>query len=180
MTTISDELIRSIRNQRQLPWDGIHGVSHWARVWETGLRLAARNRASPGVVELFAVFHDACRRNDERDPEHGRRGAELAAALRGSLIHLTDKEFSLLQTACTDHTKGLTAADITIQTCWDADRLDLGRVGIVPDPARLCTAAARDPDLMRWAIERSRDDRVPSIIRQAWDPPGKGGAADLG
>ena len=134
-----DELIRNIRRRYQLPWNGIHGVSHWARVRETGLRLAAPNGASPAVVELFAFFHDACRLNDGWDPEHGRRGAALAAALRGTLIHLTDKEFSLLQTACIDHTKGLTAADITIQTCWDADRLDLARVGIVPDPARLCT-----------------------------------------
>ena len=160
MTTISDELIRNIRRQYRLPWDGIHGVSHWARVRETGLRLAAPSGVSPAVVELFAVFHDACRLNNGRDPEHGRRGAELAAALRETLIHLADKEFSLLQTACIDHTKGLMAADITIQTCWDADRLDLGRVGIVPDPAWLCTYAARDPDLIRWTIERSRDSRV--------------------
>lgn len=179
MTTISAEMIRSIRSQYRLPWGGIHGVSHWARVRETGHRLAVRNGASPAVVELFAVFHDACRRGDGRDPEHGRRGAALAAALRGTLIHLSDRGFSLLQTACTDHTKGMTVADITIQTCWDADRLDLGRVGIVPDPARLCTAAARDPDLIRWAIERSRDDRAPSIVHQVWDPPGEDRGADL-
>jgi uncharacterized protein len=29
--------------------------------------------------------------------------------------------------------------NITVQTCWDADRLDLGRVGIKPDPKRLFT-----------------------------------------
>ena len=27
-----------------------------------------------------------------------------------------------------------TEADITIQTCWDSDRLDLGRVGMMPEP----------------------------------------------
>jgi uncharacterized protein len=167
MTTISVELIRSLRSQYRLPWDGIHGVSHWVRVRETGLRLAAASAASPAVVELFAVLHDACRWSDGQDPAHGWRGAQLAAALRGTLIHLPDEEFSLLQAACTDHTKGLTAADITIQTCWDADRLDLGRVGIVPDPARLCTAAARDPDLIRWAIERSRDGRARSFVQDS-------------
>jgi uncharacterized protein len=71
------------------------------------------------------------------------------------------------------------AADITIQTCWDADRLDLGRVGIVPDPARLCTVAARDPDLIRWAIERSRDGCTPSIVHQPWDPAGVDRGAKL-
>jgi uncharacterized protein len=40
-------------------------------------------------------------------------------------------------------------------TCWDADRLDLGRVGIRPDPARLCNEAARHPKLLSEAYERS-------------------------
>jgi uncharacterized protein len=59
-------------------------------------------------------------------------------------------------------------ADITIQTCWDADRLDLGRVGTTPDPARLCTAAARDPEMLRWADRRSSDGFVPRIVHQEW------------
>ena len=46
-------------------------------------------------------------------------------------------------------------ADITVQTCWDADRLDLGRVGIRPDPRRLCTAAARNPRMIEAAFARS-------------------------
>lgn len=50
---------------------------------------------------------------------------------------------------------GHTDADITVQTCWDADRLDLGRVGINPAPEKLCTIAARDPEIMEWAYERS-------------------------
>jgi hypothetical protein len=33
--------------------------------------------------------------------------------------------------------------DITVQTCWDADRLDLPRVGIQPLPQFLCTEAAK-------------------------------------
>ena len=42
-----------------------------------------------------------------------------------------------------------------MQVCWDADRLDLGRVGYMPHPSRLCTPAARDAELIRWAYERS-------------------------
>jgi hypothetical protein len=58
------------------------------------------------------------------------------------------------------HAKGLIEADVTVQTCWDADRLDLGRVGIVPDPARLCTAAAKESAMRDWAFARSlRSDR---------------------
>jgi uncharacterized protein len=45
--------------------------------------------------------------------------------------------------------------DVTVLTCWDADRLDLGRVGIRPDPTYLCTAAARDTDMLTWSYRRS-------------------------
>ena len=38
--------------------------------------------------------------------------------------------------------------NLTICTCWDADRLDLPRVFIEPDPLRLCTHEARDPAMI--------------------------------
>jgi uncharacterized protein len=53
------------------------------------------------------------------------------------------------------YSDGLTEADVTVQTCWDSDRLDLGRVGIVPRPERLCTVQARDPVLFERAYRRS-------------------------
>jgi uncharacterized protein len=43
-------------------------------------------------------------------------------------------------------------------TCWDSDRLDLGRVGIKPHPTRLCTDAAKDLEMIRLAYEASRLD----------------------
>jgi uncharacterized protein len=42
-----------------------------------------------------------------------------------------------------------------VLTCWDADRLDLGRVGIRPLAERLCTDAARQPAMLQWAYRRS-------------------------
>ncbi len=124
-------IIHEILKDYALPWDGIHGVSHWARVLENGLRVTKLTGAKVEVVLLFAVFHDACRVNEATDPDHGRRGADLAAKMRGSLFDLPDLEFQLLYDACAGHTDGRTQADITIQTCWDADRLDLGRVGMM-------------------------------------------------
>ena len=38
----------------------------------------------------------------------------------------------MLEEACRLHTNGQREADVTIQTCWDADRLDLLRVGTHP------------------------------------------------
>ncbi len=152
---ISQKLIRIIRDQFVLEWTGIHGAPHWTRVRENGLRLAQLTGAKPNVVELFAFLHDSRRLNDDHDPEHGIRAASFAQTLAGSAFELEAFDLKLLTTACRGHSDGLTKGDITVLTCWDADRLDLGRVGIKPHPARLCTPAARDQDLIEWAYQRS-------------------------
>jgi uncharacterized protein len=153
-------LLAAIRSEYALSWNGIHGISHWTRVRENGLRLARETGAQVAVVECFAYLHDAKRQNDGRDPEHGRRGAVLARTLQATLLGLDDEQIELLAYACTHHTDGLTEANATVQTCWDADRLDLGRVGIVPKPELLCTPAARDPEILEWAWKRSQQARV--------------------
>lgn len=152
---ITRALIKTIRRQFTLDWQGIHGAPHWARVHENGLRLAETTGANIAVVRLFAFLHDSRRINDGRDALHGTRAAQFAIELRGQAFELPDAAFELLIAACHGHSEGLIDADVTVQTCWDADRLDLGRVGIEPDPARLCTAAAREPALIAWAYERS-------------------------
>jgi uncharacterized protein len=161
-------IIHSILEDYALPWDGIHGVSHWARVLENGLRLAQVTDANIAVVELFAIFHDSCRVNEAVDPGHGQRGADLAAELRGDLFKLPDADFRLLYDACVGHTDGETNADITIQSCWDADRLDLGRVGMTPDPKKLCTPAAKRPETLKWADSRGAFRTIPEIISGEW------------
>ncbi len=166
---ITRALIEAIRRQYRLDWHGIHGVGHWARVLENGRRIAEDlGGVNLKVVELFAVFHDAARWNESVDDGHGLRGAELARKLRGSLFELPDEEFSLLYTACCEHTEGRTDGDIVVQVCWDADRLDLGRAGIVPNPARLCTEAARNPALLAWADDRARRGFVPEFAVEEW------------
>jgi uncharacterized protein len=158
-------LIVAIRAEYALSWNGIHGISHWTRVSENGLRLAKVTGAQIEVVQCFAYLHDAKRLNDGSDPGHGSRGAALARALHGAveqreLLGLSDGQLELLVYACAHHTDGLTEANVTVQTCWDADRLDLGRVGIVPNPERLCTPAAREAAIRQWAWERSRAGQV--------------------
>jgi uncharacterized protein len=117
---------------------------------------------------LFAVFHDSRRVNECTDYCHGQRGAALAAELRGQLFDLPDADFDLLHQACVDHTDGLLDGDITMQTCWDADRLDLGRVGTDPDPRRLCTAAAKAITMRKWADGRACFEVVPDLVRNEW------------
>jgi hypothetical protein len=49
----------------------------------------------------------------------------------------------------------LPKADITVQTCWDADRLELGRVGTMPKAEYLCTDAGKDLEMIEWAHGRA-------------------------
>lgn len=150
----------------QLPLYSDHGVIHWARVLENGLRIADATGADRDVVTLFALLHDSRRVNESTDHGHGARAAEFARALRGDLIHLDDDRFELLYEACYTHTDGLTAGDPTLQACWDADRLDLGRVGITPHPKRLCTDAARA--LLPWAHDRATRFITPTAVLKSW------------
>ncbi len=154
------------------PW-GAHGLAHWARVMENGLKLAEMTGANAKVVRLFALFHDSRREDDGDDYGHGKRGANFAEELRGKLFELLDDEFELLYRACQFHTGGRSDPDVTVLTCWDADRLDLGRVGITPNPLYLCTAAGRDPDLIDWAHDRAVCEHVPDILAE-WCVPARG------
>jgi uncharacterized protein len=166
--TISRGLIRRILSEYVLPVNGLHGVGHWARVLENGTRLAAVTGADLVVVQLFSVFHDSRRVNEGWDDGHGRRGAEFALKLRREFFELDDDRFDLLYTACALHTDGLTEAELTVQTCWDADRLDLGRVGMRPEPMYLCTPAARSKEIIRWADGRGSMTFIPQIVQTAW------------
>jgi uncharacterized protein len=81
--------------------------------------------------------------NESHDPQHGRRAADWAHDLRGEAFELPQDEFDLLCQAMIWHDKGRTSADATIGTCWDADRLDLPRVGIRPHVSYMSTAYGR-------------------------------------
>ena len=93
---------------------------------------------------------------------------QLAGLFRGRLFDLDDEGFALLEVACSGHTDGRTDGDITVQTCWDADRLDLGRVGITPHRAYLCTDHARTEAMIRWADGRACLGFVPEIVGSEW------------
>jgi uncharacterized protein len=124
--------------------NSVHGLDHWRRVERNGVLLATRTGADIAVVQLFALFHDSRRENDGWDEGHGARGAEYAASLRGLRYELADSQFELLHYACVWHTEGERHEDPTIGTCWDADRLDLGRVGVIPSTEFMSTDFGRD------------------------------------
>jgi uncharacterized protein len=116
-----------------------HAPDHWERVELYGILLCSETGADLVVVRLFALFHD-CRRLDEgSDPEHGLRAAHHARLLCGAALDLEPGQLDGLLAACHDHDKGALSLDPTVGTCWDADRLDLDRVGMVTDPRYMST-----------------------------------------
>ncbi len=129
----------------------VHGLSHWDKVERNAIAICKLTKgADPLVCRLFAILHDAERLNEDDDPKHGYRAAgyvekrlmddkglfDLKTVLDGTQIE------KLLE-AITYHNDGKVSEDPTIGACWDADRLDLSRVGIVPDPDLLSTEPAR-------------------------------------
>ena len=165
---VNPRLVQKIIGGYALPVLGTHGVPHWARVLENGLRLAEQTGAHREVVALFAVFHDSRRVNEGTDPGHGRRGAELARQLRHDFAGLDERALELLVTACAHHTDGAVDGDVTVRTCWDADRLDLWRVYVEPDDALLCTAEAKSSAIRDWSRERSVAGYTPAYALEDW------------
>lgn len=136
----------------------LHGEGHWRRVAVAGFELLREEtRADRAVVFLFALFHDSGRLSDADDPSHGLRGARLAGALRGeNLFEISDDRMDLLRFACEWHDAGRVSGDPTVGVCWDADRLNLWRVGLRPRPELLSTQTARSPRRIEWARELQR------------------------
>ena len=152
---LTTALLNHLLEQFPLGNSSIHGEDHWMRVLYNGRLLAKETGANLNVVELFAVLHDCKRDNDDYDLEHGRRAAEYIKEIRSKWLKIDDLETELLIEACEYHSDGYIEGDITVQTCWDSDRLDLGRVGIYPSPKRLCTEPAKKSDVIKAAYRRS-------------------------
>ena len=166
-SVISQAFIAYARDRFRLDWYDIHGASHWSRVRHNGLLLAEHYDVDTTVIQWFAFIHDLERRNDWEDPGHGKRAARLAGEINNDFMGLSKSQLSTLQAACIGHSTGKVEADPTVMVCWDADRLDLGRVGIEPVPHRLCTEVARRTETITWATERACRAAT-TTISQAW------------
>jgi len=77
--------------------------------------------------------------------DHGARAADFAQELyEKGMLGLDPGQLATLKFAMTHHNGGQVSGDPTIGVCWDADRLDLPRVGNTPDSELLSTQYARD------------------------------------
>jgi uncharacterized protein len=139
-----EPLLTAVRARSTGIGSHIHGEVHWRTVGANGLWLAEPlDEADRFVIFLFALLHDSMRENDGHDPQHGPRAAGFAIELHTEdLLGTTPAQLETLRFACFEHTNGFVTTDPTVGACWDADRLDLPRVWIDPDPALLSTARA--------------------------------------
>jgi uncharacterized protein len=131
-----DRLLAEARDGAHLARETMHGEPHWRAVAWAGLRI--RELAPgihPGVLVAFGLLHDCRRETDDWDPEHGERGA-LVAARSAPLKRLLGAEGrELVAEACRLHERGRTRPDTpAIGACWDADRVNLVRLGFRLDP----------------------------------------------
>ncbi len=133
----------------------IHGLSHWQKVEKFGLMIADNNGADKKIISLFAYLHDARREHDFDDINHGRRAAQLLDELiDAGLVELNNLQYEQLRIALSCHNlDNASSKDITIQTCWDADRLDLWRDGIIPNPAFMFTDFGKSEEMIEFARE---------------------------
>jgi uncharacterized protein len=122
---------------------GIHGIQHWISVRNYGLKIANTNRANKEIIQLFAWFHDIGRVANKGDYQHGSRSVEIMDSIYKKLFYIGADEYEVLRFAIKYHTDTIHYSNITVGTCWDADRLDLCRIGRIIDPSLLNSEEAK-------------------------------------
>jgi uncharacterized protein len=145
-------LVRAVMDAASNRDSLVHGPAHWRCVAWTGWELIEHQpNVDRATAFLFGLLHDAMRLSDGTDPQHGPRAAVLARRLNGTAFFLDDARLEVLCYACDHHTHGKLSADPTIGVCWDADRLNLWRIGVRPDVQFLSTERAKIPEVIRAA-----------------------------
>ena len=147
-------LLKAVLTQFRISRHGVHGPSHWARVRSHAFMVGKATGADLLVVELFAFLHDSQRENEWIDPHHGSRAAEYASSLNRTFFDLNGDQLDTLCLAMRGHSDGGVHHAATIQTCWDADRLDLGRVGTKPKARYLSLEGAKHiEEAYAWSLK---------------------------
>lgn len=148
-----------------------HGPRHWRDVARVGLVIAERVGLTPeqrGAVFVFACTHDTQRLNEFVDPEHGARASGLFLTLleHGGCPEWLKAFDTDLDYALMFHDRGQMEHDHEfIGSCWDADRLTIGRVGITPDVRYMSTRNVRED----FQIFLSMAEDIRHGEDQTWD-----------
>ena len=127
---------------------GAHGIEHWESVYHNTQRLANAYSITSDVFIFFALLHDCKREDEDEDFGHGKRAAfAIQGYQEAGLIPLSPDDQARLVYTCANHTKADKTdplyQDLVVQICLDADKLDIGRVGIIPHESHFLTEVAK-------------------------------------
>lgn len=138
----------------------VHGVAHWARVHRFGLTLSKKlNLTEPEKlsIALFAWCHDLARTDDSGNQHHAYDGACYVEEIVNCLFKgFPEDVLQMAQIAIKHHSDSMNAEEAqhagkidtpfsrestlnVLGCCWDADRLDLLRLNIIPEETRMST-----------------------------------------
>lgn len=164
----------AIKNYK-LSSSGCHSLHHWLRVAENAFIVANSNGVQGvdrKVILYFAFSHDMMRETEHHCEVHGINAAKRLREIYDTVKDdLDEKQFKLLLRACAGHTTGLHDSSPTIGACWDADRLDLFRVGIYPDVKYLNHEASKCPMLIQARSNRAAMWEIDSFWYMYFDIP---------
>ncbi|KPK51654.1 MAG: hypothetical protein AMS22_10545 [Thiotrichales bacterium SG8_50] len=171
--------------KRLMPFAGhprsrIHGPAHWARVHRFGQALSEHldlSRDGTQCVAVFAWTHDLARIDDGGGNQHAHDGASLLDPAWATVFpDLSVEQVELVRTAVRYHSDGLTAEAAyyhgyfdhlghdddeviaIIGCCWDADRLDLLRLGAQPKTRYMSTDGWRKVLPLAERLHQGRSD----------------------
>ncbi|MBU3979267.1 hypothetical protein KJ980_06065 [Patescibacteria group bacterium] len=150
---MNKNLLYIIKSQFRLDLNGDHGIGHWKRVEKIAIYLSTDQDVDIEVIRLFAYMHDSRREDEYDDPLHGFHAAKYVLDLyEKNLLGISRQQLETLMYACEHHSNQTAKSDnITIQICWDSDRLDIWRLGIEPDPKYFYTGLAKQPETILYA-----------------------------
>lgn len=180
------ELIHELERLARFP-SQLHGPAHWARVQRFGTLLAEREglpAEARRVVDVFAWTHDLAREDDLAGRGHALAGAEyLDEVVPVVFPELAAAEVEVVRIAIRHHSDGLTAQQAreaglfsglplpseavaaAVGVAWDADRLDLMRLRVLPRPELMSTSSWREvqhlaAEVHHFALDATAEARV--------------------
>lgn len=166
-------LLDAVTKQHKLDLDKSgHGPHHWFRVIDIGLTLAKNApelNIDTDVIIGFGLLHDSARTHDGHCLKHGPESLTVIRELH-DLIPLNNDQMLLLSIACVNHTSAQNTDfpihEPTLHACFDSDRLDLWRVGILPDSRYLFLDVSKSEEIQQWANDNGNNWTIPTWAQE--------------
>lgn len=153
----------------------LHGFSHLRRVAILAGRLANAVGEDVESAVVMGFLHDSARKNDGNDIEHAHDSAALARELMEKFYPHLDVD--RICEAIEGHADGEVTTDPLTACLWDADRLELKRIGRTVDVDLLSTGIAKRLVRRRQPGERCKEEVLQDlhpVSRLLVPQPGEG------